>query len=78
MRLHPRFQRRLLILFESVRRHGQDRDLRQILVRQNTKAIGRTAVELLLETIQEGPGKLREVTVRGQLIPGETVADLRA
>ena len=67
MRLHPRFQRRLLILFESVRRHGQDRDLRQILVRQNTKAIGRTAVELL-----------REVTVRGQLIPGETVADLRA
>ena len=35
-------------------------------------------MELLLEAIQEGPGKLREVTVRGQLVPGETVADLRA
>lgn len=45
--------------------------------RQDTKAIGRAAVELLLDTIREGPGKLREMTIRGQLIPGETMADLR-
>ncbi len=45
--------------------------------RQDTKAIGQASVELLLETIQQGPGKLREVTVCGQLVPGETVADLR-
>ena len=45
--------------------------------RQDTKAIGRAAVETLLESLQQGSGGIREVTVKGQLIPGETVADLR-
>ena len=44
---------------------------------QNTEEIGRKAVELLLETIRQGSAPVREITVSGKLIPGETVADLR-
>ena len=44
---------------------------------QDTEAIGRKAVEILLQAMQEGPGVNREVTVRGRMIPGETVADIR-
>ena len=44
--------------------------------RQDTKAIGRSAVEMLLNVIREGPDANREITVSGQLIPGETVSDL--
>ena len=43
---------------------------------QNTEEIGRRAVELLLQTIQREAAPQRDVTVRGKLIPGETVADL--
>ena len=40
---------------------------------QDTGAIGRKAIEMLLRAMQEGPGLNREVTVRGRLIRGETV-----
>ncbi len=43
--------------------------------RQDTEAIGQKAIEMLLQAIQDGPGLNREVTVRGRLIRGETVAD---
>lgn len=45
---------------------------------QDTEAIGQKAIEMLLRAIQEGPGLSREVTVRGRLIQGETVADIRS
>ena len=41
---------------------------------QDTETIGRKAVEILIQAMQEGPGLKREITVRGKLIPGETVA----
>lgn len=44
---------------------------------QDTEAIGRKAVEILLRAIQEGPGMKCEITVRGRLIVGETIADIR-
>ena len=44
--------------------------------RQDTETIGRTAVETLLEIMKDGSVVNREITIRGQLIPGETVADL--
>lgn len=45
---------------------------------QDAETIGKKAMELLLRGIQEGPGLTRNLTVRGKLIPGETVADLTA
>ena len=56
--------------------------------RQNTEEIGKKAVEMLMAAIQSGTasarsaspqtgtGLSRDVTVRGELIPGETVAEL--
>ena len=44
--------------------------------RQNTEEIGKKAVELLMAAIQKGITVNENVTVRGELIPGETVADL--
>ena len=43
---------------------------------QDTETIGRKAVEILIQAMQEGPGLNREITVRGKLIPGETVASV--
>ncbi len=43
---------------------------------QNTEAIGRAAVEMLLQFMQGGPATKRDVTISGQLIPGGTVAEL--
>jgi len=43
---------------------------------QDVDMIGKKAVELLLLGIQDGPGLTRNLTVRGKLIPGETVANL--
>ena len=45
---------------------------------QDTEAIGRKAVETLLENMQTGPNKIQEITIPGYLIPGETVADISA
>jgi len=45
--------------------------------RQDTKAIGRAAVETLLGIMKEGACADSEVTIRGELIPGETVAELK-
>jgi len=42
---------------------------------QDTEAIGREAVDTLLKNMQEGKNRIREMTIRGRLIPGETVAD---
>ena len=44
---------------------------------QDTEGIGQKAIHLLLAAMQEGPRVNREVTVRGRLIPGETVAEPR-
>lgn len=43
---------------------------------QDADMIGKKTVELLLLGIQDGPGITRNLTVRGKLIPGETVANL--
>lgn len=43
---------------------------------QDADMIGKKTVELLLLGIQDGPGLTRDLTVRGKLIPGETVANL--
>ena len=42
---------------------------------QDTEAIGREAVETLLQNMQGGENRI--LTIRGHLIPGETVADAR-
>lgn len=44
---------------------------------QDTESIGREAVETLLKNIQAEQKVIREITVPGHLIPGETVADIR-
>ncbi len=43
---------------------------------QDTETIGREAVDTLLKNMQEGKNKIREITIRGRLIPGETVAEV--
>ena len=43
---------------------------------QDADMIGKKTVELLLLGIQDGPAITRNLTVRGKLIPGETVANL--
>ena len=41
--------------------------------RQDTETIGREAVETLLQNMQPGRDRIREITVPGHLVPGETI-----
>ena len=44
---------------------------------QDTRSIGRTAVEILLEIMKDGPAAERDMTVSGRLVTGRTVAELK-
>ena len=44
---------------------------------QDTRTIGRTAVESLLAIMKDGPAAGRDLTVSGSLVAGKTVAELK-